>query len=177
MTNENRKFDWGSFFIGVVFIIVSMIALRNPTVNLATIVMIFAIAAILEGIYQITIRRVVRKATGYKSTIMIVTGILNLIIGIILLFNIYEGILVLPYVFAIWFILRSVEGLLSSGLTKIVSKSYYWFTIIINIIGIVLGIMLFKNPFSSVMTITYIVGLNFMLFGILNIVEAFSNKE
>ncbi|WP_099203442.1 HdeD family acid-resistance protein [Miniphocaeibacter massiliensis] len=177
MVKKESKFNWGSFLIGIVFVIASMVAFRDPESDLVAIVMVFGVTALLEGIYQIAIRRTIKEVTGYKSTFMILVGILNILIGIILLFNVYEGVLVLPYVFAIWFIIRCVEGLISSDLAKSVSDGYYWFTLIINLLGIVLGIMLFTNPLSSIMTIAYIVGFYFMLFGILNIVEAFTSEK
>ncbi|HAP7645602.1 TPA: hypothetical protein IVV33_002984, partial [Enterococcus faecium] len=49
----------------------------------------------------------------------------------------------------------------------------YWFTIIVNILGILLGIFLLFNPISSALTLSFLVGFYFMLFGITHIVYAF----
>ncbi|HAP9234537.1 TPA: hypothetical protein IWI47_001253, partial [Enterococcus faecium] len=54
-----------------------------------------------------------------------------------------------------------------------VSEGYYWFTIIVNILGILLGIFLLFNPISSALTLSFLVGFYFMLFGITHIVYAF----
>lgn len=174
--SNNRKISWGNLIVGIIFIIVALISFIDPTISLVTIVTVLAIAAIAEGIFQIFIRRRFRQATGYRVTVILITGIIDIAVGIILLTNLYKSIAGLPYIFAIWFIIRSIEGLLTSGLSKLISNEYYWFKVIVNIIGIVVGIMLFKNPLSSVLTITFLVGFNFMQYGILNIIEAFSNE-
>ncbi|MZM07541.1 hypothetical protein GT958_09365, partial [Bifidobacterium pseudocatenulatum] len=76
-------------------------------------------------------------------------------------------------VFAVWFIADSVFALLAADLAKGVSNGYYWFTVIVNILGIILGIMLLFNPISSALTLSFLVGFYFMLFGITHIVYAF----
>ncbi|QQK07136.1 HdeD family acid-resistance protein [Miniphocaeibacter halophilus] len=177
MTTGKSKFNWENLIIGIIFIITSLIAFRDPTANLLAIVMVFGISALFDGVFQLFIRRRIRKVTGYRSTFITVIGVINLLIGILLLFNLYGSAAALPYVFSFWFIIRSIEGLLNSGLAKIVSNGYYWFKVIVNILGIIVGILLLKNPFSAVLTITYLVGFYFMLFGILNIIEAFAETR
>ncbi|HHX69627.1 MAG: DUF308 domain-containing protein [Miniphocaeibacter sp.] len=177
MTRGKAKFNWENLIIGIIFIIASLIAFKDPTVNLLAIVMIFGISALSDGVFQLFLRRRIRKVTGYRSTFITVIGVINLLIGILLLFNLYGSAAALPYVFAFWFIIRSIEGLLNSGLAKIISNSYYWFKVVINILGIIIGILLLKNPFSAALTITYLVGSYFMIFGILNIIEAFAERE
>ncbi len=93
--------------------------------------------------------------------------------GNFFLFNIGAGVVALPFVFAVWFIADSVFALLAADLAKGVSNGYYWFTVIVNILGIILGIMLLFNPISSALTLSFLVGFYFMLFGITHIVYAF----
>ena len=79
----------------------------------------------------------------------------------------------ITFCFAVWFIADSVLALFTADLARGVSEGYYWFTIIVNILGILLGIFLLFNPISSALTLSFLVGFYFMLFGITHIVYAF----
>ena len=101
--------------------------------------------------------------TGYKGKTPLVVGIIDILVGIFFLFNIGAGVVVLPFVFAVWFIADSVFALLAADLAKGVSNGYYWFTVIVNILGIILGIMLLFNPISSALTLSFLVGFYLVL--------------
>lgn len=170
---KEQKFNWGYFILGILFILVSLISFQNPASNLIAIVIIFGISAILKGIFEIAIRRRLHEYTGTKATSLIVIGVLDIIIGVFLLLNMTASLIALPYVFAFWFIFDSIGELIMSGAIKPLHSGLYWFTIIINILGISVGFMLLFNPISSALTLAFLVGFYFMVSGILYIVAAF----
>ncbi|MEG0158608.1 MAG: DUF308 domain-containing protein [Carnobacterium sp.] len=170
---HEQKFNWGYFVLGILFILVSLISFQNPASNLIAIVAVFGISAILKGIFEIVVRRKSHKNIGTKSTHLIVIGILDIVIGLFLLFNMTASLIALPYVFAFWFIFDSIGELMTSGAIKQLNFGLYWFTIIINILGIAVGFMLLFNPISSALTLAFLVGFYFMVSGILYIVAAF----
>lgn len=174
--NETRKhgISWGSLILGILFIIASLLSFQDPAGNLVAIIMVFAIFAIIKGIFEIFVRNKLKELTGYKAYAPIVLGIIDIVIGVFFLFNLNIGIAVLPFVFAIWFIVDSIFGLFTLDLAKTVSTGYMWFVIIIDVLGIILGIILLVNPVSSALTLSFLVGFYFMLFGIAEIVYAFS---
>ena len=110
---------------------------------------------------------------GYKAYAPIILGIIDILIGVYLLFNLNIGVAVLPFVFAIWFLFDSIFGLFTLDFAKRVSTGYFWFTLIVDVLGIILGVMLLFNPLSSALTLSFLVGFYFMMFGISNIVYAF----
>ncbi|WP_430611688.1 HdeD family acid-resistance protein [Enterococcus sp. DIV0876] len=170
---ENTGFNWAYFILGILFIFVSLISFRDPTSSLVTIVYVFAITAILKGIFELFVRRKLHEYTNQKSTMLIVLGIFDLLVGILLLFNISAGLVALPFVFAGWFLVDSIAALVTAGVYKERSSGYYWFHVIVNILGILLGIMLLFNPISSALTLAFLVGFYFMIIGISLIVYAF----
>lgn len=170
---QNRGFNWSSLILGVLFIIVALLSFQDPVGNLVAIVIVIGAFAIIKGIYEIFVRNKVKELTGYQSKMPIVIGIIDIIIGVLLLFNIGAGVITLPFIFAFWFLFDSILGLLTAGSARAFSNGYYWFTVIINIIGILLGIFLLFNPLSSVLTLSFLVGAYFMLVGITEIIYAF----
>ncbi|RHH70189.1 MULTISPECIES: HdeD family acid-resistance protein [Vagococcus] len=173
MSNERNGFDWFSFLLGILFIFASLTSFQDPTGNLVAIVVVFGMFAIIKGIFELFLRKKVREFTGISSTMPIIIGVFDVIVGIFLLFNISAGVIALPFVFAIWFLLDSFVGLFSSGALKKSSTGYYWFSIVINILGVIVGFMLLVNPVSSALTLSFLVGFYFMMFGITEITYAF----
>ncbi|MGM0240915.1 HdeD family acid-resistance protein [Enterococcus sp. AZ103] len=171
---EKRSgFNWAPFLLGIIFIFVSLVTFRDPESSLLAIVYVFAFSAIFKGVFELFFRRSLNEFAGQHSTLLIVLGIFDIIIGVFLLFNISAGLIALPFVFAIWFIVDSIVALATSGIYKVASTGYYWFNVIVNIIGIILGIMLIFNPISSALTLAFLVGFYFMMMGITLIVYAF----
>ncbi|MGO2083718.1 HdeD family acid-resistance protein [Vagococcus sp.] len=168
-----KRVDWSSLLLGILFIIVSLLSFRDPVGDLVAIAFVFGVFAIVKGIFELFLRNKVKKFTGIQLRYPIVIGIIDIIIGVFILFNIQASVMALPFVFAIWFLVDSLYGLMSAGTAKVVSNGYYWFIIFINIIGIIVGIMLFMNPITAALTLSFLVGFYFMMFGILEIVYAF----
>jgi len=170
---KKSELSWGYLLTGILFILVALIAFKNPESSLVAIVYVFAFSAIYKGVFDLFFRRKIHQYTDHKSTLLIVLGVFDLVVGVFLLFNVSLGLVALPFIFAIWFIVDSIISLALSDVFKLKNTSYYWFNVILNVIGIVLGIVLLFNPISSALTLAFLVGLYFMVIGISFIVNAF----
>ncbi|TQA44229.1 hypothetical protein FKY76_08090 [Enterococcus faecalis] len=174
---QHHGMDWGSLVLGILFVLTALISFQNPAGNLIAIVMVFAIFAIIKGIFEIFVRNRMKELLGYKAYAPIILGIIDILIGVYLLFNLNIGVAVLPFVFAIWFLFDSIFGLFTLDFAKRVSTGYFWFTLIVDVLGIILGVMLLFNPLSSALTLSFLVGFYFMMFGISNIVYMLLDKR
>ncbi|MDU5511000.1 HdeD family acid-resistance protein [Enterococcus gilvus] len=170
---RKTTFSWPYFLMGILFILVSLAAFRDPGSSLVAIVYVFAFSAILKGLFELFFRRKLHEFTSQKSTLMMVLGVVDILIGIFFLFNITAGLVALPFVFAIWFLFDSIVGLLTASIYKLGSTGYYWFHIVIDVIGVILGFMLLFNPLTSALTLAFLVGFYFMMAGISLIAYAF----
>ncbi|MCB5954826.1 HdeD family acid-resistance protein [Enterococcus sp. CWB-B31] len=174
MDKEHRSgLDWGSLLLGILFVMTALLSFQDPAGNLLAIVIVFAIFAIFKGIFEIFVRNRLKELVGYKSYVPVILGIIDIIVGIYLLFNLGVGVSVLPYVFAIWFILDSFINLFTLDLARAFSAGYYWFSLIVDILGIALGFVLLFNPLSLALTLSFLVGFYFIIFGITYIVYGF----
>lgn len=175
MANTNRAFDWVSCLLGVLFILGALIAFDNPAVSLLGIVVYFAVTAIINGVYTLFIRNRIKDLVGQKFIALLILAIAEIFIGVVFLFRLDAGIIALAYVFALWFIIVSLRNLFFLGAAKLVSNAYYWFTLIINLLGLVVGISLCFNPVTSLLTLSFLVGFYLLLTGIIYLVSAFSH--
>lgn len=171
--NGEKNFNWSYLIIGVLFILVSLMSFGNPEGSLIAIVMVFGVTALAKGIFELLIRNRMRVYIGYKSKILALLGVLDILVGVLLIFNIGVSVSLLPYFFAVWFIMDSVGELSVAKVFKLVSKPFYWFTVAANVLGIILGVVLIFNPLISAFTLAFLVGFYFMITGINYIVAAF----
>lgn len=159
--------------LGVILLALGILAIMNPGTALSTFVAAYAIGAVLMGIIYIIfyIRRSTR--TGFASALLLVNGILNIALGILLLFNNSIGTWVLLIAFPIWFIMGCIARLANIGIFRAFNPGYYWFSLILNILGIILGVLLLFRPFASVSVLVYMVGFYLIFIGIDFVISAF----
>ena len=81
----------------------------------------------------------------------------------------------------IWFIAHSIAGLTRSDFIRLVGNAvYYYLSLILNVLGLIIGIIMIFSPAMSFLTLrvgTYIVAAYFVLFGIENIISAFARRN
>ncbi len=170
---EEHQFNFSLFLLGVLSIWASLIAFRDPVSSLTSIVVLVSIVLTLKGIVLLVNLNETKGFFGNTKTNNIILGMIYLIVGIGLALHIWQGLLLLPYVFAIWFIVNSIFYLFNSSYLKEISKPRYIFSLIINIIGVFIGISLLFDPISSAITASFLLGFYFLVLGIEEIVFAF----
>lgn len=97
---------------------------------------------------------------------MVFNAVIDIIIGILMLFNGEFGILFVAISFAIMFLMDSIISLWLSNVIKLVNEKYFMVDVILSVIGIILGVLLLIYPAFSILSIYYLVGLFFMITGI-----------
>ena len=177
METQKSHFNWLSLILGILLIFGSIVSLQDPTGNLVSITIFIGLLGIIKGIFILIFHSKMKKAFGKSVTSLVFVGVFDIILGFILLTNITYGIIALPFLFAIWFIVDSVTALFSLDIAKEVSTAYYWFSLIINVIGIFLGVMLFFDPITSALTLSFIVGFYLMMIGMSLVVHAFTDNN
>lgn len=113
------------------------------------------------------------RILGESSGWLIFSAILDIILGIIFLFQPGFGVLFIAIIFAIWFILDSITELISAKFFKEFHRGYYWFIVILAILSLVLGVILLFSPLLSAITVVWLVSTFLIVFGIMKLIQAF----
>lgn len=172
---QKSNFGWLELILGILLIAFGIFALANPTSALGGMVILYGILAIITGIADIALYVKLERRTGFGPVISLITGILSVLAGILILIYPGAGQWAIAILFPIWFIAHSISRLANAGFTRLVAgTAHYIFTLIINILGIILGVMLFFNPVASMLSVAYLVGIYLIIVGIGSIVRAFS---
>lgn len=173
MQKRNEGNNWWQIIAGIAMVLIGIFAWRTPGLGTGTVVYLIAFMAILRGINLISARSNLNRFTVSSHTWMLVIGIIDIIIGIFILFNSFEALVALPFVLAVWFIIESIGIIVIAFRVRELSTGRFILGLILGIIGIVLGIYLFRNPVAGFWTIEVLVATYFIVNGIFMVIEGF----
>ncbi len=167
---------WGELTIGLILLVLGIFTLVRPSSALTGIVFVYGILAVVTGIADIVFYAKVEQHTGFGPAISLVTGILSTLAGVLLLFNPGAGKWAMAILFPLWFIAHCISRLTHLAIIRLTAGTgYYYFTLVVNILGLLLGIVMIFNSLLSFLTVSYIIGGYLILMGIDHLVLAVSN--
>lgn len=172
---RHSGFGWLELILGIVLILLGVLTFISPARMLGGVVVLYGIAAVVMGIADIVLYIQVERYTGFGPILALISGILSVMSGLMLVVYPRAGQLVMAMLFPIWFIAHCISRLMHLGTIRFASgDGMYYFTLIVNIIGLILGFLMILDPFVSLISIGYIVSLYLILLGIDSIVMAVS---
>lgn len=167
---------WLQFLIGILMIIMGIYALANPNGSMTVFVIICGIIAIIMGICDIVFYVKIERFTGFWVIVAMVSGILSIMVGIMLLLYPNSGKLLISLIFPIWFIAQCTSHLGRLSLVKIhIGSFYYYFSLVISIIGLIMGVLLLFEPVVSLLAASIVIGIYLIALGTDSIILAFSD--
>ena len=173
--SRRSDFGWFELAIGIALIALGVLALAKPALVLTGLVFIYGIAAIIMGVADIILYIRVERFTGFGPVISLVAGILSVMCGAMLLVYPGAGALVLTLLFPIWFIAHCISRLAHlPHIRRAAGKGVYALTLIISVIGLILGFMMLLSPLFTLAAIRCFAGAYFILLGANGILLAFS---
>ena len=168
-------FGWLELAIGIILIALGVLAFAKPDLALTSLVFAYGVVAVVMGVADIILYIEVERYTGFGPVLSLIAGILSVMSGVMLVVYPRTGVVVLTVLFPIWFIAHCISRLVHLGHIRFVGgNGLYYFTLAVNIIGLILGLMMFMSPLLTLTTIRYFASLYLILLGIDSVVMAFS---
>ena len=162
------RFGWSQFIMGVCLVLLGVFTFLRPRSIFDGIAVVYGAAAVVTGICDIVIYIKEERFTGFGPVVSLVAGILSVMTGIA------EGVVAL--LFPLWFIAHCISRLAHSAIIRFVAGSfYYYFSLVVNIVGLVLGFLMLLQPILTFLTLGYLIALCLVAFGIDCILMAFSD--
>ncbi len=171
---RNRKLlGWGELILGVLLILLGIYTFANPATAVTGVTVIYGVFALVTGILDIVYYVKLEQRTGFGPVFSLVGGILSIIAGILILFNLSVGTWVLVVLFPIWFIAHCIARLAHLPFIRLsAGNGYYYFTLVVNILGLLLGLLMIFNPVLSFISVGYLIGMYLLFLGIDSLVFA-----
>ncbi len=148
-------------FVGLVTAVLGVLLTFHPTGTLSFVMVILGVGIVLGGIMSLL--GALDPADEHR-VLRTVGGIVQLIVGVMLLRHLHWGIAVIGLLIGISWIIQGI-GVLLSGFLGGASKSRIW-TILFGLLSLVAGIVVVASPLHSTKTLAILLGIWFMILGV-----------
>ena len=166
-------FGWLELITGIVLILLGIWALVNPVVALKGMAFVYGVVAVVMGIADILLYIQVERYTGLGPILALIAGILSVMSGVMLLVYPRTGAVALALLFPTWFVAHCISRLAHANHIRLVSgDGMYYFTLIVNIIGLILGCMMFLSPMFTLTYVRLLASAYLILLGVDSILTA-----
>ncbi|MCH4379332.1 MULTISPECIES: DUF308 domain-containing protein [Staphylococcus] len=167
MVQDNGKLKWSSLIMGTLLLIVAVIIFSYPVKNFYTLTWLIGLLILINGVIQLLFRRAARALSGSGSGLIVVIGIIDIIFGLLVIFNVGASSTFFIFMFAAWFIVSSVIGLMTiSKQSRLKGLS-----IIVNVLGLLLGIILLFNPMMGMILVSTMIAITFAILGVTYVID------
>ena len=160
------KVKWTELITGILLILLGIYSLIRPVGMLTGVTVIYGLFAVVTGVADIAFCVRMERRTGFGPAVSLVTGILSVLAGILILCNISAGRWVIAILFPVWFIAHCISRLSHLSLIRLtVGDAYYYFTLVVNIPGLVMGFLMLFNPLAAMLSVSWLIGIYLILLG------------
>lgn len=150
---------------GLLMILCGFYALLHPGVALMTLALYLGIAATCTGIvYIMTFPKI-------RSYWALATGILNVLIGVLLIGNLGITTAILPFIFGFWVTVVGFGQMMLGFQLKDLDITTWGWRVTSGLLGVVLGTIMLINPVLSAVTMATLLGVALLFYGALDIGE------
>lgn len=168
-------YGWLELVQGILLVILGILSVIFPSGILRWITILYGIMAVATGITDIIFYAKTEKYIGFAPTVALIGGVLSVVTGMALLMYPYIGTLILTLLLPVWFIAHSISKLMHLSYIRHICKgAYYYVTLCINIIGVVLGVLMIFWPDIALFSVGFVIGCYLLLLGIDSIFAACS---
>ena len=157
----NRRSDigWVELFTGIILIILGAVIMRQPVGILIWIVILCGVLAIFSGIADIVLYVKMEHFPGFGPVVSLVTGIPGVMAGFMLIAYPGAGTWALAMILPIWIIAHCISRLSHLQYMKMhFGMTYYTISLILNILGLIVGILLIFRPMITIFSMGLLVG-------------------
>ena len=168
-------FRWFEFAEGVLLVLLGIFTLARPASALTGFIVAYGAVAVIMGVADILLYVRIAHFTGFGPIVSLLSGTLSVMAGVMLLVYPNAGKLILSVLVPLWFLAHCISRL--SNLNKIrffAGEFPYYFTLILNVLGLVLGGLMILNPWISLLSVPLVIGIYLLLLGVDCLILAFS---
>ena len=169
-----RRVNWWELIAGIVMIALGIASLTRPSLAVTGLVYAYGIAGVIVGVADILRYIRVERYIGFGPIVSLIAGVLSVMAGVVILVNPQVGMAVFSLLFALWFITHCVSRMASlSWLRFVAGRGAYYAALVLNLIGLVLGVLLVVLPAASLLALGYLAGVYLIVLGVESLVMAF----
>lgn len=162
--------------LGVIFVLMGIWTLRTPVSSLIALTIFFAVTFLVSGIFE-TIYAVANRKIIYNWGWNLAGGIIDLLIGVLLIAN--PGLSVIFLLFYVGFALI-FRAIMTIGwavhLNKLGFRNWGW-VLVAGILGLIFSFLLIWNPAITGLVVIIFLSVTFIILGIGQIIISLRLKQ
>ena len=167
---ERRPRYWWVFLLqGIILLALGFYMLFAPTNGFAALGLLFGLAILLIGIFELL--RVVRDRDQASRSWHLVIGVVDIILGIILVGHIGTSEAILRILIGLWFLFRGISLMSFSRMT-----GRFWILSAGGVIIVLFGLAIIFEPIFGAVTIALITAIAFITTGLFDLVLGYRLK-
>ena len=156
---------WMSLLLGLLYIAVALCLLFAPVSSYVALSVIFSISILVSGILEVFF------AAGNKKTII------DLLIGIYLVFYPLVSMELIPFIVALWLMFRGFTLCgYSTDLKRYGTKDWGWY-LVFGILAILCSMAIIWQPGLGAVTVLYMLSITFLIIGCFRVIFSFELKR
>jgi uncharacterized membrane protein HdeD (DUF308 family) len=157
---------WDYIFTrGLLALVIGIIFVSMPASATTFICILLAVFLLINGITAL-----VKSMKGdYNKNSLLVYGLICLIAGLIVLMQPIIAKVGLVWIFALWVLIAGINQFINASKSKNIPMSARILTALTGLLSIILGIALLLNPKIGLEVIVVVIGIYFLIFGIISI--------
>ncbi len=177
MKNFLRKYRLSLDPLTISNIVFGLFLIINPEFSTKFIFIILGVISLIWGIVSLY-RHFRVKKFGYKSKFDMIQAIAGIVLCFIFIFCYKMLAAILPIIIGIIIILQSISKIKMALYQKRSGADKWLLAMSLNIIGLLLGIFLFFNPFKALLNVVRLIGIILFINGITRLfTDFFFEKE
>ena len=166
---------WLELVLGIVLVILGIYSFARPESALTGVVIFYGIVAVVTGVADILLYIKMEQHMGIGPTISLVSGIVSIMTGLMLLISPGVGSIAVMILFPLWFMMHSISRLSHLGIVRrFAGNGFYYLSLMINILGLVVGFLMILQPVLSLLSFGYLIGFYLIMLGVDSIALAVS---
>lgn len=160
----------GAISLDVIIVILGFFLMSNPELTTQVSGILFGLLLMVSGLYAI-MKYITNMHSNIVFTLELIYGIISVLFGILIMANPLGFANLITIFIGLWFIVSGViKGAIAIRFKKYREETWL-FNLVIAILTLLIGILLVVNPFNGVMVLTTYVGIMFIIYAGMDIVN------
>lgn len=164
---KRSGFGWVELISGVGMLLLGIFTILRPQSMFTGLAAIYGLLAIVTGVCDIVFYIKAERYIGFGPGLSLISGILSVVAGAALLAHPGIGTAMISLLFPLWFIAHCVSHLTHwKTICYVAGRGCCYISLVMNILGLVLGILLLAQPTLSLAVAGTLVGVYLIASGV-----------
>lgn len=167
---------WLSLIIGILFVGLGILLMFTPLQSYIALSIVFSVTMFISGVFEISFAVSNRKNLSSWGWYL-ASGIIDLLIGLYLMYYPAMSMAVLPFLVAFWLMFRGFAGIgYAIDLQRYGTRDWGWY-LVFGILAILCAVAVLWQPVVGALSVVYIVAFAFLFIGMFRIMLSFELKR